>query len=219
MEKAVTSSKIILCIGNFHTIIVWTEKERKLFMRVIAGKARRLLLKTIDGLDTRPTTDRIKETLFNILQTQVPGSRFLDLFAGSGGIGIEALSRGARAAVFVEQNQKAADCIRENLRNTRLEEDAAVMVCDAVTALRRMEGKQEPFDLVFMDPPYNQGLELAVLEYLRHSALIGPDTQIIVEASLETEAAEMEDLGYTVDRVKTYKTNQHIFLTKGDGHS
>ena len=219
MEKAVTSSKIILCIGNFHTIIVWTEKERKLFMRVIAGKARRLLLKTIDGLDTRPTTDRIKETLFNILQTQVPGSRFLDLFAGSGGIGIEALSRGARAAVFVEQNQKAADCIRENLRNTRLEEDAAVMVCDAVTALRRMEGKQEPFDLVFMDPPYNQGLELASLEYLRHSALIGPDTQIIVEASLETETAEMEDLGYTVDRVKTYKTNQHIFLTKGDGHS
>ena len=218
MEKAVTSSKIILCIGNFHTIIVWTEKERKLFMRVIAGKARRLLLKTIDGLDTRPTTDRIKETLFNILQTQVPGSRFLDLFAGSGGIGIEALSRGARAAVFVEQNQKAADCIRENLRNTRLEEDAVVMVCDAVTALRRMEGKQEPFDLVFMDPPYNQGLELAVLEYLRHSALIGPDTQIIVEASLETETAEMEDLGYTVDRVKTYKTNQHIFLTKGDGH-
>ena len=187
-------------------------------MRVIVGKARRLLLKTIDGLDTRPTTDRIKETLFNILQTQVPGSRFLDLFAGSGGIGIEALSRGARAAVFVEQNQKAADCIRENLRNTRLEEDAAVMVCDAVTALRRMEGKQEPFDLVFMDPPYNQGLELAVLEYLRHSALIGPDTQIIVEASLETETAEMGDLGYTVDRVKTYKTNQHIFLTKGDGH-
>lgn len=219
MEKAVTSSKIILCIENFHTIIVWTEKERKLFMRVIAGKARRLLLKTIDGLDTRPTTDRIKETLFNILQIQVPGSRFLDLFAGSGGIGIEALSRGARAAVFVEQNQKAADCIRENLRNTRLEEDAAVMVCDAVTALRRMEGKQEPFDLVFMDPPYNQGLELAILEYLRHSALIGPDTQIIVEASLETETAEMEDLGYTVDRVKTYKTNQHIFLTKGDGHS
>ena len=110
-------------------------------MRVIAGKARRLLLKTIDGLDTRPTTDRIKETLFNILQTQVPGSRFLDLFAGSGGIGIEALSRGARAAVFVEQNQKAADCIRENLRNTRLEEDAAVMVCDAVSALPRMNGK------------------------------------------------------------------------------
>ena len=218
MEKAEKKKKIILCIGNFHTIIVWTEKERKLFMRVIAGKARRLLLKTIDGLDTRPTTDRIKETLFNILQTQVPGSRFLDLFAGSGGIGIEALSRGARAAVFVEQNQKAADCIRENLRNTRLEEDAAVMVCDAVTALRRMEGKQEPFDLVFMDPPYNQGLELAILEYLRHSALIGPDTQIIVEASLETETAEMEDLGYTVDRVKTYKTNQHIFLTKGDGH-
>ncbi len=92
-------------------------------MRVIAGKARRLLLKTIDGLDTRPTTDRIKETLFNMIQTELPDCRFLDLFAGSGAIGIEALSRGASHAVFVEKNQKAADCIRENLKRTYLEEE------------------------------------------------------------------------------------------------
>ena len=84
-------------------------------MRVIAGTARSLPLKTIDGPETRPTTDRIKETLFNMLQMDVPGCRFLDLYAGSGAIGIEALSRGARQSVFVEHNPKAAQCIRENL--------------------------------------------------------------------------------------------------------
>ena len=87
-------------------------------MRVIAGKARRLNLKTIPGIDTRPTTDRIKETLFNILQPELLECRFLDLFSGSGGIGIEALSRGASYAVFVEKNPKAAACIRENLAFT-----------------------------------------------------------------------------------------------------
>ena len=91
-------------------------------MRVIAGKARRLALKTVPGMETRPTTDRIKETLFNILQPEIPDCRFLDLFSGSGGIGIEALSRGAESAVFVEKNPKACTCIRENLTFTKLAE-------------------------------------------------------------------------------------------------
>ena len=90
-------------------------------MRVIAGKARSLRLKTIEGMDTRPTTDRIKETLFNMLQPYMADCRFLDLFAGSGAIGIEALSRGADCCVFVEQQRKAADCIRDNLKFTRLD--------------------------------------------------------------------------------------------------
>ena len=85
-------------------------------MRVIAGKARSLHLKTIEGLDTRPTTDRIKETLFNMINDELYGASFLDLFSGSGGIGIEALSRGARKAVFVESSRKAAACIQENLK-------------------------------------------------------------------------------------------------------
>ena len=89
-------------------------------MRVIAGKARSLHLKTIEGLDTRPTTDRIKETLFNMINDELYGASFLDLFSGSGGIGIEALSRGARKAVFVESSRKAAACIQENLKFTRL---------------------------------------------------------------------------------------------------
>ena len=88
-------------------------------MRIIAGTARSMPLKTIEGKDTRPTTDRIKETLFNILQMDVPGAVFLDLFAGSGGIGLEAVSRGAKKAVFVENSKKAAACIQENIRFTK----------------------------------------------------------------------------------------------------
>ena len=105
-------------------------------MRVIAGSARRLLLKTVDGMDTRPTTDRIKETLFTMLQPQIPGCQFLDLFSGSGAIGIEALSRGADLAVMIENNPQAVTCIRENLGTTRLEERAVVMACDVMTGLK-----------------------------------------------------------------------------------
>ena len=136
-----------------------TESE----MRVIAGKARRLNLKTIPGIDTRPTTDRIKETLFNILQPELLECRFLDLFSGSGGIGIEALSRGASYAVFVEKNPKAAACIRENLAFTKLAEDGKLLNMDVLQALRSLEGKGV-FDIIFMDPPYNNELERQVLE-------------------------------------------------------
>ena len=121
-------------------------------MRVIAGKARRLNLKTIPGVETRPTTDRIKETLFNILQPQTADCRFLDLFSGSGAIGIEALSRGAAKAVFVEKNPRACNCIRENLTFTKLANDAMVLNMDVIQAMRSLEGK-EVFDIIFMDPP------------------------------------------------------------------
>lgn len=132
-------------------------------MRVIAGKARRLPLKTVPGQETRPTTDRIKETLFNILQNDIWGIRFLDIFSGSGGIGIEALSRGAEKAFFIEQNRSAAECIRQNLAFTHLEQDAVVMQCDVFSAFVRMEG-QAPFQIIFMEPPYGRELEKNVLE-------------------------------------------------------
>ena len=104
-------------------------------MRVIAGSARRLQLKTLDGIDTRPTTDRIKETLFNMIAPYIYDCMFLDLFSGSGGIGIEALSRGAREAVFVEKNPKAMACIKENLKFTRLENKAVTWNRDEMTAV------------------------------------------------------------------------------------
>lgn len=183
-------------------------------MRVIAGKARRLLLKTIEGQDTRPTTDRIKETLFNMINADIPDCCFLDLFSGSGAIGIEALSRGARKAVMVEQNPKAAECIRENLKTTRLEEDALVMNCEVMTALSRLEGKGEVFDFVFMDPPYNFEWEKRVLQYLSNSSIIDENTVIIAEASLETSFEYLDAMGYHMSKDKRYKTNKHIFIEK-----
>lgn len=185
-------------------------------MRVIAGSAKRLLLKTIEGMDTRPTTDRIKETLFNMMQNDIYGCTFLDLFSGSGAIGIEALSRGAKMAALVEKSPRAIECIRENLRTTRLEDKALVMNCDVLTALRRLEDKQLTFDIIFMDPPYNQLLEKAVLEYLSHSALIDENILIIAEASRETKVDYLSELGFELVREKEYKTNKHLFITKGE---
>lgn len=185
-------------------------------MRVIAGSAKRLLLKTIDGMDTRPTTDRIKETLFNMMQNDIYDCTFLDLFSGSGAIGIEALSRGAKTAAFVEKNSKAAECIRENLKTTHLEEKAIVMVCDIMTALKRLEERGFCFQIIFMDPPYNQLYEKAVLEYLSHSDLISDDTLMIVEVSKQTTSDYLPDFGFQLIREKEYKTNKHLFITKGE---
>ena len=138
---------------------------------------------------------------------------FLDLFSGSGGIGIEALSRGAREAVFVENNPKAMAVIRENLKFTRLEQKAVTVTRDVMAALYQMEG-EKVFDFIFMDPPYDRGLERKVLEYLSDSELIYEDTVIIVEASKDTDFSYAEDLGFDIVREKVYKTNKHVFLEK-----
>ncbi len=182
-------------------------------MRVIAGSARRLRLKTLEGMDTRPTTDRIKETLFNMIAPSIYDCIFLDLFSGSGGIGIEALSRGAREAVFVENNPKAMACIKENLRTTRLEHKAVTMTKDVMSSLYQLEG-ETAFDFIFMDPPYDKGLEKTVLEYLSGSGLVYEDTVIIVEASKGTSFGYARELGFDILREKDYKTNKHVFLER-----
>ena len=180
-------------------------------MRVIAGTARSLPLKTIEGLDTRPTTDRIKETLFNMLHPYLCDCRFLDLFAGSGAIGIEALSRGAKEAVFVENNRKACDCVKENLKFTKLADKAQVYFTDALSALHKLEGGPA-FDIIFLDPPYEKGLEQEVFAYLSHSALADEDTLVILETSLHADIDWLEDFGFSPWKIKTYKTNKHLFI-------
>lgn len=180
-------------------------------MRVIAGKARRLPLKTVPGLDTRPTTDRVKETLFNMLNPHLAGCHFLDLFAGSGQMGLEAASRGAGKVVFVENSRSAAACIEENIKFTKLEACCTLLVRDAATAVRRMQG-QEMFDVVFMDPPYGQGQEADILKILGTSGIIHEDTIVIVECSLGTDLSYATEFGFEITKEKTYKTNQHIFL-------
>lgn len=182
-------------------------------MRIIAGTARSLPLKTVEGMGTRPTTDRIKETLFNMLQNEIAGSYFLDLFAGSGQMGLEAVSRGARYAVFVDNNKKAVACIEDNIRFTKFDKECKVYPSDVLSALRAMEGKYQ-FDIIFMDPPYNQEIEKEVLRYLVTSSLLKEDTTIIVEASLETKFDYLEEFGLILHKLKTYKTNAHAFIGK-----
>lgn len=181
-------------------------------MRVIAGTARRLLLKTPEGMDTRPTTDRIKETLFNMLMPYLSGAIFVDLFSGSGGIGIEALSRGARKAYFVENNQKAISCITDNVEHTHLMDKAVILKQDVFSALRG--SIKDTADIIFLDPPYNQGYEKRVLELLQCAPFVDEDTLIVTEASKETNFDYTETLGFVVEKEKQYKTNKHVFIRK-----
>lgn len=184
-------------------------------MRVIAGKARSLPLKSVDSIGTRPTQDRTKETLFNVIGNQVYDAVFLDLFSGSGAIGIEALSRGAKKAYFVENNRNALKFIQQNLEFTRLVEDAVIIKTDFMDALKKLEKEQVKLDIVFMDPPYNQLLEKEVLIFFSKSVLIDNCSMIIVEASKETDFSYIEELGFRIIKTKDYKTNKHVFIELG----
>lgn len=185
-------------------------------MRVIAGSARSILLETPAGKDTRPTTDRIKETLFNILQPYVPGATVLDLFAGSGGLGIEALSRGAEYACFVDMSREAVRCITGNVKRARLDEKSDVLLMDYRNALLRLNTMGKSFDLIFLDPPYGKELEYQALEMLSETNLLAEDALVVVETALEHDSEPFERMGYSVEKLKVYKSNRHYFLTKKD---
>ena len=187
-------------------------------MRVIAGTARSIPLKAPAGMDTRPTTDKIKETLFNILQFDVQGALFADLFAGSGAIGIEALSRGAEKALFIDSARAAADVIRENVRKCRFEERAKILRADAALAvgeIRAMKASEEAGTklIVFMDPPYDKGLEIPLLNGLAAAGVLEDDDLIIVE-SLGCDLEPELDRRLEIVREKKYKNQKHIFIKK-----
>ncbi len=182
-------------------------------MRIIAGKNRSLPLKTPKGLLTRPTTDRIKETLFNMISPKLPGAKFLDIFSGSGAIGLEAISRGAQKAYFIENNKEAIACIKHNISFTKSDNDCILYATDLVRGMKQVES-QGHMDLIFMDPPYGMEYEKKVLEYLSESSLCNEDTLIIVEADLDTAFDYLEPLGFEIEKYKKYKTNAHIFIYK-----
>lgn len=150
-------------------------------MRVISGSARGTVLKAPEGLHTRPTTDRIKENLFNLIQSQVRDSTVLDLFGGSGALAVEALSRGAGRAVLVEPEKKCYTVISENLNKTRLGDRASILQMTAEKALERLQKDPRRFSLVFMDPPYSQGWVAKTLEQLLRSNILAPGALIVVE--------------------------------------
>ena len=184
-------------------------------MRVVAGTARGTVLKTPEGMLTRPTADRVKEAVFSILHFDVQDAVVLDLFGGTGQLGIEALSRGASHAVFVENSEKAIACIRHNLTFTHLDSQGDVMMGDVLTVIGRLERQEEkPFDVIFMDPPYDHQWERKVLELLVDTQLMDDYTLVIVEASLGTDFSWTKDLGLKIQKEKKYKTNKHVFLER-----
>jgi len=183
-------------------------------MRVVSGSARGCKLSSPEGMDTRPTTDRIKETLFNILSPEIYDCSFLDIFSGSGGIGIEALSRGAKKAVFVENSQSAYKVIEANLEKTRLKNKAEIIRADALKAVEMLRAKNEKFDIVFMDPPYMKNFAWPVMEAIRDGGLLSKDGIIIVEESSEAQIPEIK--GYEMYRTKDYKTTVMSFWTLED---
>ncbi len=175
-------------------------------MRVITGKARGVQLKTPAGMLTRPTADRVKEALFSIINFDIPGAAVLDLFGGTGQLGIEALSRGAKSATFVDQREEACAIIRENLRRTRLEKEGKVVRADYLAYLGRC---REQYDIIFLDPPYAEVFLENALKTIGEIDILRSGGIIVAERPLGKELPW--DLpGYT--RSKDYKYGK-ILLT------
>lgn len=181
-------------------------------MRVITGKARGVALKTPDGMVTRPTADRVKEALFSIIQFDLPGAKVLDLFGGTGQLGIEALSRDAASAVFVDELDQACKLIKENLRRTKLEENARVVRSDYLSFLNSC---REKFDMIFLDPPYaeifleNSLKRITEIDILQSGGIIVCERPLGKELSLDFD-------GYS--RSKDYKYGKTLLtLYRKDG--
>ncbi|MDR1664232.1 MAG: 16S rRNA (guanine(966)-N(2))-methyltransferase RsmD [Clostridiales bacterium] len=178
-------------------------------MRVISGAARGCRLTAPKGVNTRPTADRLKENLFNILQPRIAGAYFLDLFSGSGAIGIEALSRGADAAVFVERDFAAVSVIRENLRKTKLAERAGVLALSAGEALARLFNDKKTFDIIFMDPPYGSELAKTTFALLARYNILKDGGILIAELPSEGDAPVSEI--FAPLKSKTYGSTRMVF--------
>ena len=168
-------------------------------MRVITGKAKGVQLKTPEGMLTRPTAERVKEALFSAIQFDIPAASVLDLFGGTGQLGIEALSRGAKRAVFVDERQQACDLIRENLRRTRLEKDAVVIRSDYLSYLKRT---REHFQIIFLDPPYAEVFLENALKCITEIDILQSGGIIVAERPVGKEL-NYEFPGYT--RSRDYK--------------
>jgi 16S rRNA (guanine966-N2)-methyltransferase len=167
-------------------------------MRIIAGKYRSRILKSLKGQALRPTSDRLRETLFNVLGPGIAGSRFLDVFAGTGAVGIEALSRSAADVTFIENHAPAAKLIRQNLDSLKITSGYTILAADALTALQKLAARHTPstpcFDFVFVDPPYAAHVDYArTLEFLATTNFLAPDALIIFEHHHKFQLPEQFD--------------------------
>lgn len=168
-------------------------------MRVITGKVKGFKIKAPKGLKTRPTTDRIKESLFNIIGTLYEESIVLDLFSGSGNIGIEFLSRGAKECHFVDNDMESIKVIKENLNKTKLINQSNVHKKDSISALKYFSSNKIKFDYIFMDPPYNKDLSLSTLLEIEKNDLLNEEGYLIIEHETELDLPESLNNIYKFD--------------------
>ncbi len=180
-------------------------------MRVISGTAKGRKLLAPIGDNTRPTTDRIKETLFNIIAPLISGSKFLDIFSGSGAIGIEALSRGADFACFIENEKNAVKLIKNNLTNTNLSEKSRVLNLDFRTALNNLGSLDEKFNIIFLDPPYFADFANDALSLIVNNQLLARDGSVIVEQSSKESLPNTR--GLEIYRQRDFGTTTMLFLS------
>ena len=181
-------------------------------MRIISGEARGRKLLSPKGLEVRPTADRFRETLFDIIGPDIRGSAFLDLFAGSGAVGIEALSRGAESAVFVDNSPAAAKTIEKNIDLVKFWNRSLVLEADCLDALENLAGKRRTFDYIFMDPPYYQNLCQVCLDAVRELSLLRDGGLIIIEKASDEDLSPVE--GFVQSRIKEYTTTTFVFFVK-----
>ena len=182
-------------------------------MRIISGKARGTKLFTLDGLNTRPTLDRVKESLFNIMNFKLQDSIVLDLFAGSGALGLEAISRGAKQAIFSENNREAQNIIEKNIDKTKFKEQTLLIKKDYKDALLIIEDKKIKCDVVFIDPPYKTDLLKKSLEEILSRSILNEDAIIVLETD-EPERIEQEiaDLNFEIIDNRKYGRVNLFFL-------
>ena len=179
-------------------------------MRVIAGTAKGRKLMAPSAMDIRPTTDRMKENLFNVLTAQIPEARFLDVFSGTGAIGIEALSRGAKSAVLVDA--ASATLIYKNLAITGFTDRAIVLSYDFSVALRKLNKEHMEFDIVFMDPPYKKGYAPRAVKLINESHLLSPQGSLVVELSSDEVLPPISN--FYLYKTKRYNTSIFYFLER-----
>ena len=182
-------------------------------MRVISGSARGTTLHSIDDINTRPTLDRVKESLFNIIQNQVEDAVVLDLFAGSGAIGIEFLSRGAEKVYFCDKSPKAVDMIKQNLDKTKLKDKATILNNDYIDCIDKI--KNIKFDIIFLDPPYKENFSKQAIKKISESKLLKNEGIIIVETDKpERDIKEIENINidYKIYDLRKYGRASLIFL-------
>ena len=181
-------------------------------MRVISGSAGGIRLESVKGHEYRPTAERVKEALFNIIGSQLIDASFLDLYAGTGSIGIEALSRGALSCTFVEKSQKAVAIIRRNLDKTGLRDRAQILQCHVFYALNRLAEKRMSFDYIFLDPPYEKGMANRTLKEISSLALkLLTNSGIIIVEESKREKLHLEQ-NMILSRQETYGDTSISFI-------